>query len=120
MLTAEDLLKPDDLPIESVAVPEWGGSGKVFVRSLMADERDAMEEAWSKTKELRGGGMVGFRAFACAWLLCDEAGKPLFANPEAVYEQLGRKHSKALCRVFDAGSRLNGLTKADQEELAKN
>ena len=41
MLTREQILQSDDLPCETVPVPEWGG--EVQVRTMTGTDRDAFE-----------------------------------------------------------------------------
>lgn len=120
MLSVDDILKQDELPLERVPVPEWGGDGEVFITTLRADERDRFETTWIALKEQSGGANVGFRAFTVATCLCNANGERVFDKPEEAYKQLGRKGGHVMSRLFNAASRLNGLTKADQEELAKN
>jgi hypothetical protein len=118
MLTAEQLLQPDDLPVEEVRVPEWGGS--VHVRTLRADERDDLEQKWLAIRDAQGGSLTGFRAFLVAFALANPDGTPLFADPSEVYCTIGQKRASAVDRVFEVASRMNGVSKKDEEELEKN
>lgn len=119
MLSADDILKPDELRIEQVKTPEWGGV--VCVRELRADERDKMECGWVAIKERNAtDSPIGYRAFVVASTVCDASGQMLFVEPEKVYEQLGRKGAAAISRLFNVACRLNLLTKEDEEELVKN
>ena len=117
MLTKEQILKAEDLPTETVLVPEWGG--EVIVRTVSGTEKDAHE-----AKSLQDGGkdgkfdLVNFRARLCAMVMVDEKGKRLFSQSEI--KLLGAKSAKALDRVYEVGARLNSFNKADVEELAKN
>lgn len=43
VLTREAILSADDLPAETVDVPEWGG--KVRIRTMTGSERDAFESS---------------------------------------------------------------------------
>ena len=44
MLSREDILNADDLPVREVETPEWGEGASVFVRTLSAAEREAMTD----------------------------------------------------------------------------
>lgn len=111
MLTRADILRlKPEFPRELVEIPEWGGA--VWVRTLSAAERDKLEAEWERTKR------VNFRARLALFTLCDQEGKPLMA--EADLPILGNQSSAALNRITEVAFRLNGYTKADQEELEKN
>lgn len=117
MLTAADILKPDELPVHKVNVPEWGG--EVYVATLRADERDVMETACLELHKLNNSG--GIRARIVATCLCDESGKRLFANNiEEAATAIGQKSALGVQRVFNVASKLNGISSGDLEELEKN
>ena len=116
-LTAEQILKAEDLPREKVDVPEWGG--EVYVRALRGWERDAIEESCvqrdgKKTKM----SLTNLRAKICAASMCDENGTQIFTQDAAV--TLGQKSSAALDRVFAVAQRLSGMSDDDVEELVGN
>jgi hypothetical protein len=117
MLSIADILKPDDLPAHKVEVPEWGGF--VYVATLRADERDAMESRLVDLKDAQG--LVGVRALMVAFCLCDENGKRLFANDlEAAAEKIGQRAAPGVQRIFNKISDINAVTSGDIEELEKN
>ena len=118
LLTKEVLLAAQDLKIETVAVPEWGG--EVRVRSMTGAARDAYEQ-WLMHQ--RGGSdgpvsMPNLRARMVALSVVDEAGKLMF--DEADIEALGEKSARALDRVYAAATRLNAMGDKEIEALAKN
>ena len=113
MLTKDQILAANDLTKETVDVPEWGGP--VFVRVLTGAERDAFE---SEAVGDRRVGKSNVRAQLCARAICDERGDRLFSDDEV--GALAAKSAAALDRVFEAASRLNGLSGRDVEELEKN
>lgn len=117
ILTKEQILAADDLPRESVEVPEWGG--EVLVRALTAGERDAFE---AELTERRGKqievNLRDVRAKLCSRAICDGDGKRLFTDQEV--QTLAAKSASALTRVFEVAQRLSGLTGADVEALTKN
>lgn len=114
MLNKEAILGCNDLVSETVEVPEWGGS--VVVRTMTGAERDRFEAEISKA-----GGFVGMehvRARLLVRTLGDVAGNRLFDENDI--EALSGKSARALSRLFDVATELNGMTKEDQEELAGN
>lgn len=117
MLSAADILKAEDLPVQCVAVPEWGGD--VYVATLRADERDELEESWLKIRNADSN--EGFRAYCVAFCLCEADGKRLFNDGvlEAA-RALGKRSAKPVSRLFDVACKLNGLTGNDVKELEKN
>lgn len=109
-LTKEQIFTAQDLPIEEVEVPEWGG--KVRVRGLSAGERDAFEIA-NGTAQLKGENPSP-RARLCALCALDAEGKLLFAPADV--ERLAAKSGAAVDRVFQAAHRLSGMRPEDVEK----
>ena len=114
MLTKEQILSADDLRREQVNVPEWGGS--VFVRTLTGTDRDAFEQSIIQNSERMD--LANVRARMAVLCVVDEKGERLFADSDA--QALGAKSSLALGRIFTVAQKLNGMTDADVEDLAKN
>lgn len=116
-LTRNAILQADDLPVEDVEVPEWGGI--VRVRGLTGAERDAFE---AEIVEQRGKkislDMQNFRAKLVIRSVIGEDGRRLFSDHDA--HLLGQKSAVALQRVFEVAQRLSGLSAADVEELVGN
>lgn len=113
-LDANAILTADDLAIEKVETPEWGGF--VHVRGMTGDERDAWEASL-----LDANGkpqMIGIRASMAARCMVSASGERIFKDSHA--KKLGEKSSAALNRVFEVARRLSGLTDDDVEELEKN
>lgn len=117
MLTRDQILSVNDIVIETVAVPEWGG--EVCVRGLTGSERDNFE---SSVVELRGKSqhvnMKNVRAKLAALSICDEKGERVFTDGDVL--ELSKKSAVALQRVFDVAARLSGLSADDVKSLAKN
>lgn len=120
LLTREAILTADDLQVEVVEVPEWGGT--VRVRGLTGAERDAFEasviDLASNGRRAPVMNLVNLRAKLAARCIVDEQGIRLFSDADIA--ALGQKSAHALQRVFEAAQRLSGLTKEDVEELEKN
>jgi hypothetical protein len=113
-LTKEQILGAEDLPIETVEVPEWCGA--VRVRTLTGKERDALEES-----VIGPGGVksyVNLRARLVSYAIVNEDGSLMFSTDDI--EKLGEKSARALDRVFAVAQRLSGITKKDVEELTVN
>lgn len=116
-LTKEQILGADDLKVEIVNVPEWGG--EVHVRSMTAADRDEYEQSMVASRGPdENANMRNIRARLVVVCAVDEAGKRLFADADI--DALGAKGAKAVQRVFKVASRLNALTGADVDDLAKN
>lgn len=116
-LTRDAILASPDLPTESVAVPEWGGT--VMVRGLNGTERDAFE---AESYRVRGKDVEINRANLRSRLLVraivDDQGKRIFTDDDIA--MLGAKSAAALDRVMEVAQRLSGIGNDDVEELAKN
>jgi hypothetical protein len=108
-LTADDIFGADDLKLESVDVPEWGG--RVFVRQMSAGARDAYDV--SQTDEGDKLNLTNFRSRLVAFTCCDEGGTLLFTQDQV--EKLAAKSAAPLLRVFAAAKELN---KVGTEALA--
>jgi hypothetical protein len=117
ILTRDQILSAQDLPTETVAVPEWGGD--VLVRGLTGTERDAYEASMVKQVGNQAKmNMDNMRAKLVALCIVDETGKRIFTQADA--ETLGKKSGTGLQRVFLVAQRLSGLTTKDVEEAEGN
>lgn len=117
LLTRDAILSASDIRSEDVKVPEWGGT--VRVKGLTAAQRDQVE---AKAVSARGSNMqlnlVGMRAHMAALAIVDDKDKPIFTQADV--KALGEKSGAALDRVFEAVTRLSGMSDDDVEELTKN
>ncbi len=117
LLTRDDILKAQDLPVEEIEVREWGGL--VRVRGLTGAERDAFEQSIVERQGKKARmNLRNVRAKLVALCVVDEQGNRLFTDDDV--EALGRKSAAALDRIFEVAQRLSGLTPADVEELLGN
>lgn len=118
LLDREAILKADDLPVEEMEIPEWGGV--VRIRAMSGKERDAYEE--SIILKRKDGEyetvMSNMRAKLLVRTIVDENDKPLFTTQDL--ELLGGKSADVLSRLFQVAARLSGISRDDVEELAKN
>ena len=110
-LSKNDIIDVDDVKIETVEVPEWGG--KVTIREFTAYARDQYELYLYKTKDTKN-----FRAVMVALSVIDENGDQMFSTNDV--EALGQKSIKAMNRVYEACIKLNGVGAEAMEEAEKN
>ena len=117
LLSRDQILQAQDLPTETVPVPEWGG--EVIVRGLTAAERDQFEQSIVETRGKNTKfNLRNIRAKLVVLCCVDEQGNRIFRDEDA--DILGRKSAVALNRVFEVAQRLSGLRPEDVEELAGN
>lgn len=116
------ILTAADIKVEKVHVPEWGLS--VYVKQMNGKERSDFE-ANSILKDAKGN-MTGntdvsnFRARLFVNTVCgDPEGKTLLFS-EADVPAISAKSAKALDRISKVAMRLNGISKEDEETIAKN
>jgi predicted trehalose synthase len=118
MLSADEILAMQDIEIEEVVVPEWGG-GKVYVCGLTSAGKNAYEsslfEIKGKTQKMR---LENATAKLLVRTLVDRDRRPLFTETQV--EALGRKSAAVLERLQRIAQRLSGMTQAEVEELIKN
>lgn len=117
LLTRDAILGASDIKTEDVKVPEWGGV--VRVKGLTAAQRDQVEAKVTSTKGKDFNlNLVGMRAHMASLAIVDENGKPVFTAGDI--KALGEKSGAALDRVFEAVTRLSGMSDNDIDELTKN
>jgi hypothetical protein len=116
VLSRDSILEADDLPRESIEVPEWGGM--IYVRTMTGTERDAFESTLVEGEGMnRKQSLANFRARLVAITATDEKGVRLFSDDDAT--RLGMKSSLAISRIFNVAQRLNGIGQ-EAENLIKN
>jgi hypothetical protein len=117
VLTREAILGVDDLQVEVVDVPEWGGA--VRVRGLTGAERDAFESSIIDQRGKKSRIILrNIRAKLVVLSVVDGENKSLFNEGDV--KALGSKSASALQRVFNVAQRLSGISDEDVEELAGN
>lgn len=115
-LDRDAILEVQDITIEPVEVPEWGGV--VYVKALTGNERDAIE---SSVVAIDGKGqrvlrLDNLRAKTLARAICDPQGKRLFSDADI--PALTKKSAAAMQRLFNVAQRLSGMTEEDVASLA--
>lgn len=114
-LDREAILAADDLKIESVDVPEWGG--RVFVRTMTGHDRDEFDAECAKLRET-DDHLKDFSARLVARCACDEKGARLFTVADV--KALTGKSGLALDRVFETANDLNRITGDAVDDLVGN
>jgi hypothetical protein len=120
---AATILAAEDLDHHDETIPEWDGV-TVRVRSLTGTERDAYEAKLTAVK--RSGNTVDmemrladYRAKFLVKCLVDPAtDKRIFTDDQA--QQLGRKSSAVIERLFKIAKRVSGLSEGAEEEALGN
>lgn len=117
LLSKQEILDADDISKELVSVPEWGG--EVYVGMLTGAERDRFEELSMKGKgKDREVNLANFRARLAAAVIVDGNGNRMFSETEI--NVLGAKSAAALDRVYEAGTKLNRISKEDVDAAVGN
>ena len=126
-LTRDSILGTDDIIVERVPVPLWGGD--VFVRSLTAAERDDFESTLMVTKTTRNKrgknvkdrdlNMKNARAKLVQLTVCksDTDKSQMFTTDDVI--SLGKKSGASLDLIYDVAARLAGITDNDLDEIEK-
>ncbi len=115
ILSKQQILEAQDIKIEEVEVPEWGGS--VFIKVMNATQRDEFETFVYKRQDQKD--LSGMRVLLCKLCLCDEQGKRMFESVNDV-KALTDKSGSALMVVFQAAQKLNALSPDDVGEMEEN
>lgn len=106
-LTAESILSAQDLPIKTIAVPEWGGD--VSYRAITLEELRKWEDAVN-TEGVKPDEMM---AHLLVLSLCDDKGALLF-KPEDAKSLVG-KNGQAVKSLYEACCALNGIGKVGRK-----
>ena len=77
-LTRDSILAVDDLPIKAIDVPEW--KGIVYIKTLTGTQRDEFEQLAQDRRAAKHFDMRGLKIRLVALVLCNKAGKLLFAG----------------------------------------
>lgn len=119
-LKLQEILAAQDLGLQEVPVPEWGGS--VYVRRLSASDVIDLG-AEQSVAGLNGAGDAEHRktsmAIAVRAFLCDDAGQALCATVDEARAFL-KKAAGPVNRIVTLGLQLNALDNRDLAALSKN
>jgi len=117
LLSKHDIQIVDDVQIEIVQVPEWGGS--VLVQSLGGKQRDEYTQSTVVGKGKNAQvDLTNMTAKLVALCMVNEKGERLFNNLEV--NELAQKSAAALTRVYKVAARLSGIDEDALDELVKN
>lgn len=118
LLTRQQIKEKDDLALEKVDVPEWGGH--VFIRRLTSLEAGALMVAAGKMQEAKDEAEQGkFHILIAAKTICDESGVAMFDDDEG-RQILSGKSQAAIGRLARASMKLNPLTDKNVDDAVKN
>lgn len=109
-LSKAAILSTKDARVEQFEVKEWGG--EVYIRTLSGTERDSFEESFLEDRKR------SIRERFLVLTLCDEGGNRLFTDAEI--EDLGKKNSIVLNRIFDKAWSINAFRSEDVDALGKD
>lgn len=109
-LSKSAILSAGDFKLEKVSVPEWGGD--VYIKTISGLDRDSFEDGYSEKR------MKNFRTRFLVLTLCDEKGERLFTDAEV--EELAKKSSLVISRLFDKSWSLNAFTNEAVESLGND
>lgn len=118
LLSKDDILGMDDIPVEEVVVPEWKNR-RVLISGLTAAGKNAYQ---SSIVELQGTSRKLKLEHSTAKLLVrtlvDAKRQPLFTETDII--RLGTKSAAVLERLAKVAGRLSGMDAQEQEALVKN
>ena len=110
MLDRQSIINAQDLPIEKVPVPEWGGS--VLLRGLNSGQRDRYIDEHVKI-ESKGGrpevSIASSEALLVSMCIVDKDGNRIFSDTDA--PALAAKSGKVLHRLAAIIEQMSGLGK---------
>lgn len=112
-LSADAILGADDVVIESVPCPEWGG--EVYVKSMTGAERDEFEKGLRRNGDL---DLTNARARLLVRVIVNQGGTRKFSDVQA--PALGKKNAAVISRIYDVAARLSGLSDDEQAETEGN
>lgn len=119
-LSRDDILNANDIQIEELPVPEWGGT--ICVKTLTGAERDMLEgelvEMGANGKP-KGMKLEHIRS-TVAWLgICDDQGNRLFTDKKDI-ARLDKKSAAALDRVVSRIQAMSAMSPADIDALVND
>ena len=116
ILTRDDILGADDINLEQVEVPEWGGV--VYVKPLSGIQRDRLENAAHKRTRKGVMDVQNLKVQFVIASVVDSDGSQIFTPSDA--KDLNQKNARPIDALFQVVQRLSGLSDEDVEELVGN
>lgn len=117
VLTFNEVVAIDDLPVEEVLIPEWGEDCGVLIRHLSADEKARIEKTYAKKKA--GDDPASFYSLLLKLAMVNEDKSPYFQDDNAARFFL-KKNGGAIQRIVNAITKAARWNKEDLEDLGKN
>ncbi len=121
MLSAEQILDAvgGNGSLKPTSQQAWGG--EVFVMRMTADQRDGLDLAWGRQRDLDDNKGVGYRAYVVAWCLCDDGNAPLFRDQDGdknhsdMWGKLRLESASIVDRLFESAAKINGIMPEDED-----
>lgn len=118
LLSKDEILSMDDIPVERVVVPEWKNRA-VMICGLTAAAKNSYQssliEINGKSRKVKLENSTAKLLQKC---IVDAARQPLFSETEIL--RLGTKSAAVLERLAKIASRLSGMDEEENEQLLKN
>lgn len=120
LLTRAQIDAADDIKVEDVPVPEWGGD--VRLRGLTSRERTTIEATLVASKgesiQVRVQALTTLRERTVAAALIDENGNRVFGDKEL--SNLAKKSGAVIQRLYHKVQELSGMNEKAIEEAEEN
>jgi hypothetical protein len=117
ILNRDTILQANDLPMEAVEVPEWGGT--VHIKTMSGTERDRFDAAIIKRgKSDDTFDTRGLRVDVVVLTACDENGNLLFTDDDK--PALSKKSGAVLDRLCNVARKLNGILDTDSDAVKES
>jgi hypothetical protein len=112
----EKILAAEDIPSETVEIPEWGV--ELLVKGMTAGERlSLMQNAYDQTTQQVNMAIV-YPDVVVACAHDPKTGEPVFTDADK--SELMKKASAAIERLAGIGLRLSGIGQAEQDAAGKD
>lgn len=120
LLSKEEILAADDIQVEDVEVPEWGGT--VRVRGLTGAQRSLIQgtvmAVRGQSVTVKADALAAMQERLVAMSLVDGDGKRLFTDKEV--GKLAAKNAGVIARLFTKAQELSGLAEDSVDAAAGN
>lgn len=113
-LNKEQILSADDLQIEEMEIPEWGGT--IYIRVMTGTERNLFVQDIYTSEDKEDEVDLSIRFKLCAATIVNSKGERLFSESEI--ETLSNKSFIVLDRIYRKAEILNCID--DAEKIVKN
>ncbi len=119
-LSRDDILSANDIQVEELPVPEWGGV--ICVKTLTGEERDMLESEMisiGPNGQAKNVKLDALRSTVAFLGICDNDGNRLFTDKKDI-DKLKKKSAAALDRVVARIQEMSAMSPADIEKLTTN